>query len=92
MPQRLILVAKVKSPHLGATLREVIPAFLERGWTITGEPGLVEAWSQAGLDPARLDIDLNALVSVSRDVAVHFGRDLPGCVYKTGPIVTKVQA
>ena len=40
----------------------------------------------------RLDIDLNALVSVSRDVAVHFCRDLPGCVYKTGPIVTKVQA
>ena len=40
----------------------------------------------------RLDIDLNALVSVSRDVAKYFGRDLPGCVYKTGPIVTKVQA
>ncbi len=58
MPQRLILVAKVKSPHLGATLREVIPAFLERGWAITGEPSLEEAWGQAGLEPARLDIDL----------------------------------
>jgi NAD+ kinase len=57
MPQRLILVAKVKSPHLGSTLREVVPAFLERGWAITGEPGLEEAWSQAGLDPARVDID-----------------------------------
>jgi hydroxymethylglutaryl-CoA lyase len=36
----------------------------------------------------RLDIDLGALVSVSRDVAKHLGRDLPGCVYKTGPIKT----
>ena len=57
MPQRLILVAKVKSPHLGATLRETLPMFLHRGWTITGEPGLEEAWAQAGLDPARLNID-----------------------------------
>ena len=59
MPQRLILVAKVKSPHLGSTLREVMPLFLERGWIVTGEPGLEEAWIQAGLDPARLIIDLN---------------------------------
>ena len=58
MPQRLILVAKVKSPHLGATLREVMPAFLNRGWIITGEPGLEEAWSLAGLDPGQLNIDL----------------------------------
>jgi hydroxymethylglutaryl-CoA lyase len=34
----------------------------------------------------RLDIDLNALVGITRDVAAHFGRDLPGCVYKTGPL------
>jgi NAD+ kinase len=59
MSQRLILVAKVKSPHLGATLREAMPVFLDRGWSITGEPGLEEAWVQAGLDPARLKIDLN---------------------------------
>jgi NAD+ kinase len=59
MSQRLILVAKVKSPHLGSTLREALPAFLDRGWTVTGEPGLEEAWSQAGLDPAKLNIDLN---------------------------------
>ena len=58
MSQRLILVAKVKSPHLGNTLREVIPAFLARGWTITGEPSLEEAWDQAGLDPERLEVDL----------------------------------
>ena len=40
----------------------------------------------------RLDIDLAALIGVTRDVAAHFGRELPGCVYKTGPIGTKVLA
>jgi len=34
----------------------------------------------------RTDIDLGALMGVSRDVAAFFGRELPGCVYKTGPI------
>jgi NAD+ kinase len=57
MPQRLILVAKVKSPHLAATLRECIPAFLERGWAVTGEPGLVEAWGLSGLPPDSLQVD-----------------------------------
>jgi len=57
MPQRLILVAKVKSPRLGATLREALPPFLDRGWTVTGEPAMAEAWAQAGLDPTRLDLD-----------------------------------
>lgn len=57
MPQRLILVAKVKSPHLAATLRESIPAFLERGWAVTGEPGLVDAWALSGLPPASLQVD-----------------------------------
>ncbi len=57
MPQRLILVAKVKSPHLTATLRESIPAFLARGWEVTGEPGLVEAWGLAGLPPDGLQVD-----------------------------------
>lgn len=62
MPQRLILVAKVKSPHLVSTVRTALPPFLERGWTVTGEPALAEAWTQAGLDPARLcfDADLGA--------------------------------
>lgn len=41
---------------------------------------------------ARPDIDLAALVGVAKDVATHLGRDLPGCVYKTGPIATKVTA
>ncbi|MBP7618766.1 MAG: NAD(+)/NADH kinase [Geothrix sp.] len=59
MPQRLVLVAKVKSPHLGSTLRAALPVFLERGWEVLGEPGLEEAWAQAGLDPARLHIELD---------------------------------
>ncbi len=57
MLQRLILVAKVKSPHLGSTLRDVLPLFLDRGWQVSAEPALQEPWSQAGLDPARLEID-----------------------------------
>jgi NAD+ kinase len=57
MPQRLILVAKVKSPHLGSTLGAALPPFLDRGWAVTGEPALAEAWGQAGLDPARLVLD-----------------------------------
>jgi len=40
----------------------------------------------------RLDIDLAALVGVTKDVARHFARELPGCVYKTGPIQPKVMA
>ena len=31
----------------------------------------------------RLDLDLEALVAVARDVAAYFGRDLPGKVYRT---------
>lgn len=34
----------------------------------------------------RRDIDLQALIAVTKHVAAHFGRELPGCVYKTGPI------
>ena len=40
----------------------------------------------------RLDIDLPALIGVTRDVAAHFNRQLPGCVYKTGPIIAKAMA
>lgn len=32
------------------------------------------------------NIDLQAVIAVAREVAVHLGRELPGCVYKTGPI------
>lgn len=34
----------------------------------------------------RTDIDLGALIGVAKDVSRHFGRDLPGCVHKTGPV------
>jgi hydroxymethylglutaryl-CoA lyase len=35
----------------------------------------------------RPDIDLDALLFVARDVASFLGRDLPGKVYRTGPLV-----
>ena len=37
----------------------------------------------------RLDVDLDILIAIARDVAAYFGRDMQGCVYKTGPIATK---
>ncbi len=37
-------------------------------------------------------INLASLIGVARDVAAFFGRDLPGCVYKIGPIPTGVPA
>jgi hydroxymethylglutaryl-CoA lyase len=40
----------------------------------------------------RTDINLGALIGISQEVAAFFGRELPGCVYKTGPIQTKVTA
>ncbi|HEY3270382.1 MAG TPA: hydroxymethylglutaryl-CoA lyase [Geothrix sp.] len=40
----------------------------------------------------RMDIDLASLIDVTRDVARHLGRELPGCVYKSGPIAAKVTA
>lgn len=47
---------------------------------------LVHGLQRTGLRP---DIRLDVLVSVARDVATFFGRDLPGCVYKTGPLDAK---
>ena len=34
----------------------------------------------------RTDVDLARLIAVARAVAAHFGRELPGHVYKTGPL------
>jgi hydroxymethylglutaryl-CoA lyase len=34
----------------------------------------------------RTDVNLEQLLSVARDVAAFFNRDMPGAVYKTGPI------
>lgn len=45
---------------------------------------LVHGLQRSGLRP---DIRLDGLISVARDVATFFGRDLPGCVYKTGSLV-----
>ena len=58
MLQRLVLVAKVKSPHLVATLRTALPLFLERGWVVTAEPGVEAPWAAAGLNRAQLTVDL----------------------------------
>ena len=44
---------------------------------------LVHALQRAG---QRTDIQLHRLIAVARDVAAFLGRDLPGCVYKIGPI------
>lgn len=44
---------------------------------------LVHAWQRNGF---RTDIRLSGLVDVARDVARFFGRDLPGSVYKSGPV------
>jgi hydroxymethylglutaryl-CoA lyase len=46
----------------------------------------VHALHRQGLRP---DVNLERLLGVARDVAEHFGRDLPGYVYRTGPISTK---
>jgi hydroxymethylglutaryl-CoA lyase len=44
---------------------------------------LVHALQRGG---RRTDVDLGALVELARDVARFFDRDLPGAVYRTGPI------
>ena len=44
---------------------------------------LVHGLQRAG---QRTDIDLAALVSVARDVAAHFGRELPGRVHRAGQL------
>jgi NAD+ kinase len=76
MPKRLILVAKVKSPHLASTLRETLPVFLGAGWTAIGEPGLQEAWLQACLDPRHLEIDVNLGAShAPADLCLVLGGD-----------------
>ncbi len=49
----------------------------------------VNALQMQGL---RKDVDLDRLISVADDVAKFFGREMPGCVYKTGSIRNKVAA
>jgi hydroxymethylglutaryl-CoA lyase len=44
---------------------------------------LVHALQRSGV---RTDVRLDALVGVAREVSAFFGRDMPGSVYKAGPI------
>lgn len=44
------------------------------------------------LQGMRRDINLDGLIGVAADVARYFDREMPGCVYKTGPIRAKVAA
>ena len=44
------------------------------------------------LQGMRRYIDLDRLIGVAADVARHFDREMPGCVYKTGPIRAKEAA
>jgi hydroxymethylglutaryl-CoA lyase len=44
---------------------------------------LVHGWQRSGL---RTDVNLGALIDVARSVAVFFGREMPGRVYRTGPV------
>ena len=40
----------------------------------------------------RTDVDLPALIGLARDVAGFFGREMPGRVYKTGPVPPAARA
>jgi hydroxymethylglutaryl-CoA lyase len=44
------------------------------------------------LQGLREDVDLDRLINVAGDVAKYFGREMPGCVYKTGSIRKMVAA
>jgi len=50
---------------------------------------LVAGWQRSGI---RTDVDLGALIGVARSVASFFGREMPGRVYKTGPVPTAPKA
>jgi len=44
---------------------------------------LVHYWQRAGL---RTDLKLSQLIETARNVSQHFERELPGMVYKSGPV------
>jgi hydroxymethylglutaryl-CoA lyase len=50
---------------------------------------LVNALQLQGL---RNDVDLDGLIVLAGDVAKFFDREMPGCVYKTGPLAGKAAA
>ena len=47
----------------------------------------VHVLQRAGM---RNDVDLNRLVMLANDVAAYFGREMPGHVYKAGPIQSNI--
>jgi hypothetical protein len=61
----------------------------EKLWRSLHEEDFVNALQLQGM---RRDINLDSLIDVAGDVARHFDREMPGCVYKTGPIRAKVAA
>ena len=44
---------------------------------------LVHGWQRSGI---RTDVNLDALIEVARSVSAFFGREMPGRVYRAGPI------
>jgi hydroxymethylglutaryl-CoA lyase len=42
------------------------------------------------LQGLRLDVNLDRVIEVARDVASYFGREMPGYVYRTGPLPMRV--
>jgi len=46
---------------------------------------LVHALQRGGV---RMDIRLDSIIDVARDIAAFFGREMPGCVHRTGPITS----
>ena len=51
----LALVAKRQSGLMPGVLAEVIPEFMNRGWTIYGDASISEAWAGAGLSLDKLE-------------------------------------
>lgn len=50
----IALIAKPHSELLSATLAELVPLFLDRGWKIHGSEDLAQPWQKAGLTNADL--------------------------------------
>lgn len=40
----------------------------------------------------RTDVDVKKLITVAKDLSIFFGRDLPGLLYKTGPLADNLRA
>lgn len=45
----LVIVAKSRSPWLAKGLADIVPPFLERGWTVWAHPKIRQAWTDSGL-------------------------------------------